>query len=174
MQQIIGLNRKAGLREIRVIASNGNQLGVLNINEALRLAEEENLDLVCVQPKANPPVCKIIDYGKFKYEKKKAEKEAKKNQHVIETKEIKFRPKIGDHDFDVKLNKILEIIAEGNRVKVTVTFRGRENMHKDVGLDILQKIVAQTATVASPEENPQSEGKTLFITLSPSSKKKAV
>lgn len=172
MHQIIGLHRKANPQEVRVIDSDGKQMGILPTREALRRADEVGLDLVCVQPKSKPPVCKIIDHGKFKYDKKKAEKEAKKKQHIVEMKEIKFRPKIGDHDFEVKLNKILKFLEAGNRVKTTVMFRGRENIHKDIGVEILKKVLEKASEVGQADGKIVAEGRMVFMMLSPTASKK--
>ena len=172
MRPIIGFNRKLQPREVRVIGPDGTQLGIIPTHEAFRKADDLGLDLVGVQPKSHPPVCKIIDHGKFKYEQKKTAKEARKNQHVVELKEIKFRPKIGDHDFKVKLDKIIKFLEEGNRVKTTVMFRGRENIHKDIGVDILNRVAEEVKHVGYQEGSVRAEGRIVFATLAPGTRKK--
>ncbi|HEY4220891.1 MAG TPA: translation initiation factor IF-3, partial [Myxococcota bacterium] len=125
------VNRRIRVREVRVIADDGSQLGIIPTDEALRRAEEKGLDLVEVQPMARPPVCKIMDYGKFKYEDAKKRKEARKHQSTIEYKEVKFRPKTDDHDFDFKVKNIRRFLGEGNKARLVVVFRGREIVHPE-------------------------------------------
>ena len=125
---------------MRVIADDGAQLGIIPTDEALRRAEEKGLDLVEVQPMARPPVCKIMDYGKFKYQQKRKAAEQKHNQKVIEVKEVKFRPKTGKHDFDTKVRHLREFLAEGDKAKVTIMFRGREIVHPEIGHDVHKRV----------------------------------
>ena len=158
-------------REIRVIGPNSEQLGIMGRNEALALAKEHGLDLVEVAANADPPVCRIIDYGKFRYEAQKKKQEAKKRQTVVEIKEIKVRPKTDDHDFDTKVRHIRRFLEDGNRVKVTVFFRGREIVHKDRGLDILDRIIAEIKEIGKVEQDPKAEGRTLQMLLSPLARK---
>ena len=130
-------NEKITANEVRVISSNGKQLGIISIREALNTAEDEGYDLVEVSPEANPPVCKIIDYGKLKYQEQKSKKEAKKKQKTIGVKEIKMRPGINKHDYDVKLKAVSKFIGGGNKVKISLRFRGREMEHQNLGFDLL-------------------------------------
>lgn len=167
LRSLPGMSHKFQPREVRVIGSNGEQEGVLSLRDAFRKADDAGLDLVCVAPKARPPVCKIMDHGKFKYDKKKAEKENKKRQKQVQVKNIKFKPKIGDHDLQVKLNKIQAFLEEGNRVKLIMTFRGRENIHKNIGADIIKDVVERMADFGKAEGKLQLEGRALTIVLVP-------
>lgn len=155
---------------MRTIGPEGDQLGILPIEKALALAEELELDLVEVAPLARPPVCKIMDYGRFKYHQAKKAQEAKKHQTVIQVKEVKVRPKTEEHDFLVKLKKIQEFLAEGDKVKVTVMFRGREITLPERGLEQLQRMLAQLEDTAKVESPPRMEGRTMFMLLAPSAK----
>jgi len=152
---------------VRVVDEDGEQLGVLDTRDALDRAKEKGLDLVEVAPNADPPVCKIMDYGKFKYQQQKKLQEAKKKQTVIKIKEVKFRPKTDEHDYQTKLNKILQFLDDGDRCKVTVFFRGREIVHKDRGLKMLERVVTDTVDVAKVESRPMSEGRTMTMMLAP-------
>ena len=136
------LNEEIRDKEIRLIGSEGEQLGLMSSQEALRMAEEQGLDLVKISPNAVPPVCKLMDYGKFRFEQSKREKEARKNQHVVEIKEIRMSPGIDIGDFNTKLKNAQKFIADGNRVKVSVRFRGREMAHTDIGRDLLDRFAA--------------------------------
>lgn len=138
--------------------------------EALRLAEERGLDLVEVSPNADPPVCRLMDYGKFAYERAKREREARKSQKTIEVKEVRLRPKIGEHDLAFKLRDMRRFLASGHKVKVRVLFRGRELAHPEVGKELLDRLAAEVADVASVEQEPQVEGRTLVMLFAPLSK----
>ncbi|AGW13207.1 putative translation initiation factor IF-3 [Megalodesulfovibrio gigas DSM 1382 = ATCC 19364] len=140
-------------------------------DDALRAAQEKGLDLVEVAPNAEPPVCRIMDFGKYKYQQQKKQQEARKRQSIIQVKEIKVRPKTDEHDFQTKLKHVLRFLEEGDRVKVTVFFRGREIVHKDRGLSILQKFVASIGERGKLDQEPQAEGRTLFMLVSPAAKK---
>ena len=164
-------NEQIRAREVRVVDAEGKQAGILSVAEALAMAHEAGLDLVEVSPNAVPPVCKIMDYGKFKYEKQQKEKEIKRNQTVVQIKEIKVRPKTDDHDYETKLRHIRRFLGDGDRCKVTVFFRGREIVHKDRGESILSKIIADTADVGKVEQAPSAEGRTLQMMLVPLPKK---
>ena len=153
--------------EVRVISSTGKQLGIISIREALNHAEDEGFDLVEVSPAANPPVCKIIDYGKLKYREQKSKKEAKKKQKTIEVKEIKMRPGIDTHDYNVKVKALSKFISGGNKVKVSMRFRGREMEHKNLGFDLLKKLTEQVIEYAKVEVPPKSEGKQIMMILVP-------
>lgn len=157
-------------REVRTIGPEGDQLGILPLEKALSMAEELDLDLVEVAPLARPPVCKIMDYGRFKYQQSKKAQEAKKRQSVIQVKEVKVRPKTEEHDFQVKLKKVREFLGEGNKVKVTVMFRGREVTLPQKGLDQLQKMVEHLGEEAKVESPPKREGRTMFMMLAPAVK----
>lgn len=160
-------NEMIRAREVRVIGANGDQLGILPCAEAMALAREAGLDLVEVAATSDPPVCRIMDYGKFKYEQQKKKADAKKRQSVVQIKEIKVRPKTDDHDYETKLRHIRRFLEEGDRCKVTVFFRGREIVHKDRGLAILERMVSDLADVAKLEQEPRAEGRTLQMLLVP-------
>ncbi len=161
------MNEQITASEVRVISSNGKQLGIISIREALNHAEDEGFDLVEVSPDAKPPVCKIIDYGKLKYKEQKSKKEAKKKQKTIEVKEIKIRPGINKHDYDVKIKALSKFISAGNKVKVSIRFRGREMEHQNIGMNLLNKITEQVSNFAKIELPPKSEGKQIMMVLVP-------
>jgi translation initiation factor IF-3 len=165
------LNEDIRDKEIRLIGSDGEQLGIMSSAEALRIADEQGLDLVKISPQANPPVCKLMNYGKFRFEQSKREKEAKKNQHVVEIKEIRMSPGIDVGDFNTKLKNAQKFIAEGNRVKVSVRFRGREMAHTDIGRDLLDKFAEQCAETANLDKGAKLEGRMMSIFLSPKASK---
>lgn len=150
---------------MRLIDANGSQLGVMSAAEAQRHADEAGLDLVKISPNAVPPVCKLMDYGKFKFEQAKRDKEAKKNQHVVEIKEIRMSPGIDIGDFNVKLRNAQKFLAEGNRVKVTVRFRGREMAHTDIGKRLLLDFAAQCSELATMDKDPKLDGRHMSIFL---------
>lgn len=152
---------------MRVIADNGDQLGVLSIEEALALAEERDLDLVEVAPMARPPVVKIMDYGKFKFEEAKAARAAKKKQHVIQIKEVKYRPGIDDHDYNFKTRHAREFLQDGNKVKVTMMFRGRQMARPDMGRAVLDRVAADLADVSRIEFEAKLEGRNMIMVLAP-------
>ena len=160
-------NEQITASEVRVISSTGAQLGIISIREALNYAEDEGYDLVEVSPDAKPPVCKIIDYGKLKYKEQKSKKEAKKKQKTIEVKEIKMRPGIDTHDYQVKVKALKKFISGGNKVKVSMRFRGREMEHQNLGLDLLKKLTEEVSEYAKVEVPPKSEGKKIMIILVP-------
>ena len=160
------INEEIRDREIRLIGADGSQLGIMSAAEGQRLADEEGLDLVKISPNATPPVCKLMDYGKFRFEQSKREKEAKKNQHVVEIKEIRMSPGIDIGDFNTKLRNAQKFLADGNRVKVTVRFRGREMAHTEIGRDLLLDFAAQCAQLASLDKEPKLEGRHMSIFLS--------
>ena len=161
------LNEDINDREIRLIGENGEQMGIVSSDEALHIAEERGLDLVKISPQAVPPVCKLMNYGKYRFEQSKREKEARKNQHVVEIKEIRMSPGIDVGDFNTKLKNALKFIADGNRVKVSVRFRGREMAHTDIGRDLLDKFAAQCAETANLDKPAKLEGRMMSIFLSP-------
>ena len=166
-KQVHELNENIGDKEIRLIGAAGEQLGIMAPAQALRIAEEQNLDLVKISPQAKPPVCKLMNYGKFRFEQSKREKEAKKNQHVVEIKEIRMSPGIDIGDFNTKLRNAQKFIADGNRVKVSVRFRGREMAHTDIGRELLTRFAGQCAEIANLDRPAKLEGRMMSIFLSP-------
>ena len=160
-------NERITASEVRVISSTGEQLGIISIREALNRAEDEGYDLVEVSPDAKPPVCKIIDYGKLRYKEQKSKKEAKKKQKTIELKEIKMRPGIDTHDYQVKIKALNKFISGGNKVKVSMRFRGREMEHQNLGFALLKKLTAEVADYAKVEVPPKGEGKQIMMILVP-------
>jgi translation initiation factor IF-3 len=160
-------NEQITASEVRVISSNGSQLGIISIREALNRAEDEGFDLVEVSPDAKPPVCKIIDYGKLKYKEQKSKKEAKKKQKTIEVKEIKMRPGIDTHDYQVKIKALNKFISGGNKVKVSMRFRGREMEHQNLGFNLLKKLTQEVSEYAKVEVPPKGEGKQIMMILVP-------
>ena len=166
-KQVHELNENIGDKEIRLIGAAGEQLGIMAPAQALRIAEEQNLDLVKISPQAKPPVCKLMNYGKFRFEQSKREKEARKNQHVVEIKEIRMSPGIDVGDFNTKLRNAQKFITEGNRVKVSVRFRGREMAHTDIGRDLLTRFAEQCADIANLDRPAKLEGRMMSIFLSP-------
>lgn len=155
------------MREVRVIDVDGAQLGIMTVRDARRVAEEKNLDLVNVAPTARPPVCRIMDYGKFKYEQSKKEKEARKNQKIILLKEVRMTPNIEDHDFQVKLKNVVKFLQEGDKVKVSVRFRGREITHSSIGQQLLMKLAAAVSDQCIVERMPKLEGRSMIMILAP-------
>ena len=166
------INEEIRDREVRLIGANGAQLGVMSAAEAQRYADEAGLDLVKISPTAVPPVCKLMDYGKFRFEQSKREKEARKNQHVVEVKEIRMSPGIDSGDFNTKLRNAQKFLSEGNRVKVTVRFRGREMAHTDIGKNLLLDFAEQCKETANLDKEPKLEGRHMSIFLSAKSTKK--
>ena len=165
------LNEEIRDSEIRLIGSNGEQLGIMSAAQALDIADEQGLDLVKISPQANPPVCKLMDYGKFRFEQSKREKEARKNQHVVEIKEVRMSPGIDVGDFNTKLKNAQKFLSEGNRVKVSVRFRGREMAHTEIGRDLLLKFAGQSAEVSNLEKEPKMAGRSMSIFLAPTAGK---
>ena len=161
------LNEDIRDSEVRLIGSNGEQLGIMSAAEAQKIADEQGLDLVKISPQATPPVCKLMDYGKFRFEQGKREKEAKKNQHVVEIKEIRMSPGIDIGDFNTKLKNAQKFLADGNRVKVSVRFRGREMAHTEIGRDLLVRFAEQSAEVCTLDKEPKLEGRSMSMFLSP-------
>jgi translation initiation factor IF-3 len=161
------VNRRIRVPQVRVIGADGQQLGVLDTSEALRIAEEGGLDLVEVSPKAMPPVCKIMDYGKFKYEDSKKRKDAKKHQSTVTYKEIKFRPKTDVHDLQFKVDHIRRFLLEGNKARLVVIFRGREIVHPETGQAMLKKVVDLTQDIAMVEQPPMMEGRRMLMIIAP-------
>ena len=161
------VNEQITASQVRLISSNGEQLGILTTREALIQAEDEGFDLVEVSPDAKPPVCKIIDYGKLKYKEQKSKKEAKKKQKTIEVKEIKMRPGIDTHDYNVKVKALSKFIGGGNKVKVSMRFKGREMEHQNLGFNLLKKLTTEVEEYAKVEVPPKFEGKQIMMILVP-------
>ncbi len=165
------LNEEIRDKEVRLIAADGEQLGIMSSEQALAIADEKGLDLVKISPQATPPVCKLMDYGKYRFEQGKREKEARKNQHVVEIKEIRMSPGIDVGDFNVKLKNAQKFLTEGNRVKVSVRFRGREMAHTDIGKNLLDKFAEQCAEMGTLDKGAKLEGRHMSMFLSPKNKK---
>ncbi len=162
------INEEIRCKEVRLIDDAGEQLGVMAPRDAAKIAAEKNLDLVEIAPNANPPVCRIMDYGKYKYEQSKREKEAKKNQKVISVKEVKLRPNIEDHDFLTKAKNAAKFLAGGDKVKVTIMFRGREITHPELGKELCERFAEELASVAKVEKAAKVEGRNMIMILAPS------
>ena len=167
------LNDEIREAEVRLISEEGEQLGVMSSEQALQIAEERELDLVLISPQAKPPVCRIMDYGKYRFEQTKKEKEARKNQRIIEVKEIRMSPGIGENDFNTKLKNGQKFLMDGDRLKVTVRFRGREMAHTNIGEELLTSFAAQCTEIATLDKNPKLEGRNMFMFLSPKAPDKA-
>ena len=165
------LNEEIRTRECRLIGYDGSQMGIFNTREAMRIAEEAGLDLVEIAPNAEPPVCRIMDYGKFRFEQLKKEKEAKKNQKVVEIKEIRMSPSIDTNDFNTKVKSAVKFLNDGNRVKVTVRFRGREMAHTSLGQELLKKFGADCSEIATIAKDAKLEGRNMSMFLSPKNSK---
>jgi translation initiation factor IF-3 len=161
------VNEAIRAREVRLIDATGKNLGIVSRLDALARASEAGLDLVEVAPDADPPVCKILDYGKFKYQEQKKAAEARKRQKVVEVKEIKMRPNIDDHDYDVKMRAIRRFFDAGDKVKVTLRFRGREMAHQELGMELLKRVRAETEAIAKVEAEPRLEGRQMVMVLAP-------
>ncbi|HEY4637358.1 MAG TPA: translation initiation factor IF-3 [Burkholderiales bacterium] len=166
------INREITAPEVRLVAENGDQLGIKTTVEALRLAEEQNVDLVEIAPLANPPVCKLMDYGKFRYREQKKAHEAKLKQKQIQVKEIKFRPGTDEGDYKIKLGKLIQFLEDGDKAKVTLRFRGREMAHQEFGVRLLERVRADLQEVGIVEQFPKLEGRQMVMVLAP--KKKGV
>lgn len=152
---------------VRLVDADGEMVGVIGLQEAIDMAMEVGLDLVEVSPNADPPVCKILDYGKFKYEAQKKANEARKKQKVIEVKEIKMRPGIDDHDYEVKMKAVRRFLDEGDKVKMTIRFRGREMAHQDLGLKVLERVREEVGEIAKVEQHPRPEGRLMTMVIAP-------
>ncbi|WP_347439492.1 translation initiation factor IF-3 [Fodinisporobacter ferrooxydans] len=163
----VQINEAIRAREVRLIDVNGDQLGIVAFREALRIASEKNLDLVNVAPTAKPPVCRIMDYGKFKYEQSKREKESRKNQKVISIKEIRMTPNIEEHDFETKLRNVMKFLEAGDKVKIAVRFRGREITHTAIGQSVLERMAKAVEEISMVERSPKLEGRQMIMILSP-------
>ncbi len=163
----MNINQAIRAREVRVVGANSEQIGILPLSEALSLAENQHLDLVEVSPTAVPPVCRIMDYGKYKYQQSKKQQEARKKQIQIQLKEIKLRPKTDEHDLQFKIKHARRFIEEGNKAKISVVFRGREVTHMELGQQALERVVKELEDIAIIEVRPKMEGRNMFIILAP-------
>ncbi|HEY9612093.1 MAG TPA: translation initiation factor IF-3 [Allocoleopsis sp.] len=161
------INERIRFPNIRVIDMDGEQLGIITPQEALRIAEEKELDLVLVSDKADPPVCRIMDYGKYKFEQEKKAREARKKQHTADVKEVKMRYKIEDHDYQVRVNQAERFLKSGDKVKATITFRGREIQHSDLAEDLLKRMATDLEALAEVQQAPKREGRNMMMLLSP-------
>jgi translation initiation factor IF-3 len=161
------VNEEIDTAQVRLVNHDGEQVGVVPVREALQMAFAAGLDLVEIAPQAQPPVCKILDFGKFKYELQKRKNEARKKQRVIEVKEIKMRPGIDEHDYQVKMRSMRRFIEEGDKVKVTIRFRGREMMHQDLGLKVLDRVREELETLSKVEQHAKLEGKQMVMVIAP-------
>lgn len=161
------INEQIRDREVRLVGADGSQLGIMSAREAQSLAREKNLDLVKISPKAKPPVCKIIDYGKFRYEQAKRDKEARKKQNIITVKEVRLSPNIEQHDIDTKMKNALKFLNNGDKVKVSVRFRGREMAHTSIGRKILVKFAEELSEISDIEKHPKMEGRSMVLFLTP-------
>ena len=167
----IQINEEIRDKELRIIGSDGQQLGIMSAKEALDLAEQKNLDLVKIAPQSNPPVCKIMDYGKYRFEQAKREKEARKNQRVVDIKEVRLSLNIDTHDFNTKLNNALKFIKHGDKVKVSIRFRGREMGHPEIGLETMKRFADACSETAIVEKPAKLEGRNMLMFLAPKTNK---
>jgi translation initiation factor IF-3 len=167
----VNINQAIRVSEVRVIGATGEALGVLQLSQALELAEQQQLDLVEVSPTAVPPVCRIMDYGKFKYQQSKKLQEAKKKQVHVLLKEVKLRPKTDSHDLEFKINNVKRFLEEGNKAKITLVFRGREITHMDVGRAVIEKVAKELQDVCVIENQPRVEGRNMYMIVAPKPKK---
>ncbi|WP_062355230.1 translation initiation factor IF-3 [Bacillus kwashiorkori] len=165
------VNEGIRARELRVIDANGEQLGIKSKQEALEIASKRNLDLVLVAPNAKPPVARVMDYGKFRFEQQKKEKEAKKKQKVINIKEVRFSPTIDEHDFNTKLRNARKFLEKGDKVKASLRFKGRAITHKDIGQKVLDRLAKECSDIAQVESAPKMEGRSMFLVLAPKTEK---
>ncbi|CAH8245940.1 translation initiation factor IF-3 [Paenibacillus melissococcoides] len=163
------VNEEIRAKEVRLVGPEGEQIGIKPFREALQMAYDANLDLVNVAPQAKPPVCRIMDYGKFRYEQQKKEKEARKNQKTVDIKEVWFRANIDEHDFQTKLRNVLKFLREGDKVKCSVRFRGREIAHADIGKKVLDRVLAEANELCIVERVPKLEGRSMIMILAPKS-----
>lgn len=165
------VNEGIRAREVRLIGANGDQLGVQTRQEALEIAANVNLDLVLVAPNAKPPVCRIMDYGKFRYEQQKKDKEARKNQKIINLKEIRLSPTIEEHDFSTKLRNARKFLEKGDKVKASIRFRGRAITHSQIGKNVLERLAKDCEDLATIESKPKMEGRSMFLVMAPKNEK---
>lgn len=165
------INESIRAREVRLIAGDGEQLGVKSRMDALKLAEQANMDLVLVSPNAKPPVAKIMDYGKYRFELQKKDREARKKQKIVNVKEVRLSPGIGENDFNTKLNNARKFLGKGDKVKVSIRFKGRAITHKEVGRKVLEQLAEQAGDIATVESHPRMDGRSMFLMLAPKAEK---
>jgi translation initiation factor IF-3 len=165
------VNDRIRAREVRLIGKDGDQIGVVSTSDALRTAEDAELDLVLVSPNAKPPVARVMDYGKYRYELQKKEKEAKKNQKVVNVKEMRLSPTIEDHDFNTKLRNVRRFLENGDKVKVSIRFRGRAITHKEIGQEVLERMAEETSDISVVETKAKMDGRSMFLMLAPKNEK---
>ncbi|WP_170007884.1 translation initiation factor IF-3 [Bacillus fonticola] len=165
------LNEGIRARELRLIDANGDQLGIKSRNEALEIASRRNLDVVLVAPNAKPPVARIMDYGKYKFEQQKKDKEARKNQKIINIKEVRLSPSIEEHDFNTKLRNAIKFLEKGDKVKASIRFKGRAITHKEIGQAVLERFAKQCEEVSTVESRPKMDGRSMFLVLAPKAEK---
>jgi len=161
------INRQIRAQRVRLIGENGDQVGIVSLAEALVHAEKAGLDLVEVSPNANPPVCKILDFGQYHYQKTKSLRESRKNQHVVQTKEVKFGPNTEEHDYNFKKDHAIKFLSQHDKVKLTVRFRGRQLAHKEIGVELLERLLHELADLIVVDVKPRNEGRTVFTIISP-------
>ncbi|MFC1898493.1 translation initiation factor IF-3 [Candidatus Cloacimonadota bacterium] len=161
------INREIKAASVRLIDENGNQVGIVSIGEALSKADRVNMDLVEISPNANPPVCKIMEFGQYHYQKERKMRESRKKQHIVQTKEVKFGPNTEEHDYNFKKNNAIKFLGMHHKVKFTVRFRGRQLAHKELGFKLLEKLVEELKHIVDVEHAPRSEGRTIFTIVSP-------
>ncbi len=161
------VNEAIRAKQVRLVGQNGDQIGIISKQEALDMAQNANLDLVMVAPNAKPPVCRIMDYGKYRYEQQKHEKEARKNQKIINLKEIRLSPTIEEHDFNTKLRNAIKFLSKGDKVKASIRFRGRAITHSELGRKVLERLAKDCEEVATIESHPKMEGRSMFLVLAP-------
>jgi len=167
----VAINEGIRARELRLIGQNQEQLGIVSRNEALDMATRANLDLVLIAPNANPPVAKIMDYGKYKFEQQKKEKESRKNQKIITMKEVRLSPTIDEHDFETKLRNAIKFLSKGDKVKASIRFKGRAITHKDIGQRVLDRFALEARDVSTIESHPRMDGRSMFLILAPKAEK---
>ena len=165
IRSFVRANHKIRVPNVRCIGADGNMIGVITTGEALKLAQASGLDLVEVSPNAEPPVCRVMDFGKFMYEENRKQRQARKHQHNLVVKEMKFHANVGEHDFQTKLGHIKEFLAEGHKVKLSLTFRGRENIHRELGFEVMNRVVKDCAEVSTLEQAPKLMGRGIIAML---------
>ncbi|WEG13918.1 translation initiation factor IF-3 [Pullulanibacillus sp. KACC 23026] len=161
------VNEAIRAKQVRLVGQNGDQIGIVSKQEALEMAQNANLDLVMVAANAKPPVCRIMDYGKYRYEQQKKDKEARKNQKIINLKEIRLSPTIEEHDFNTKLRNAIKFLSKGDKVKASIRFRGRAITHSEIGRTVLERLAKECAEVGTIESHPKMEGRSMFLVLAP-------
>lgn len=161
------INEAISAEEVRVVDSGGGMLGIMKIEEALKLASSRELDLVLIAPQAAPPVCRIMDYGKYRFDQQKHDREVKKNQKIVETKEIRLSVNIGEHDINTKVSHAIKFLSEGNKVKIGIRFRGREMVHTSLGKEVIERFAAELSEYATVEKDAKLEGRSMQLTLAP-------